>query len=230
MKALLVDDERLARVRLRKLLEAHPEVTVVAEADSVSAARSALDRTAPEVVFLDIALPGESGFDLLTHTKVGAAVVFVTAYDEHAVRAFEVGAADYLLKPVEPARLAEAIRRIQARTEPPADHLVVGRRGSMRVVPIDSVLLARGAGDRSELELRDGTVIPRGETLLHWEERLGPGFFRASRTVVVSIAEVDRIERADGSNYRLFLRGRPEAIVLSRARAGELKARLRDRL
>lgn len=120
LRALLVDDERLARVELRRLLAAHPEVEVVAEADSVATARVALAAARPDVVFLDVQMPGGSGFELLSGDGLELAVVFVTAFDAHALRAFEVNALDYLLKPVHPERLAQAVGRLLRRAAEPA--------------------------------------------------------------------------------------------------------------
>jgi two-component system, LytTR family, response regulator len=112
-RALIVDDERLARTRLRTLLAAHPEITIAGEADSASTAVAEIDRLAPDLVFLDIQMPGASGFDVLEQTERSFAVVFVTAFDEHALRAFDINAVDYLLKPVTAARLAQSIDRVR---------------------------------------------------------------------------------------------------------------------
>jgi two-component system LytT family response regulator len=112
-RALIVDDERLARTRLRTLLAAHPEITIAGEADSASSAVAEIDRLAPDLVFLDIQMPGASGFDVLDQTEHTFAVVFVTAFDEHALRAFDINAVDYLLKPVTAPRLAQSIERVR---------------------------------------------------------------------------------------------------------------------
>jgi two-component system LytT family response regulator len=112
-RALIVDDERLARTRLRTLLAAHPEIAIAGEADSATTAVSEIDRLAPDLVFLDIQMPGASGFDVLEQTERNFAVVFVTAFDEHALRAFDINAVDYLLKPVSASRLAQSIDRVR---------------------------------------------------------------------------------------------------------------------
>jgi two-component system LytT family response regulator len=112
-RALIVDDERLARTRLRTLLAAHPEITIAGEADSAPTAVAEIDRLAPDLVFLDIQMPGASGFDVLEQTERSFAVVFVTAFDEHALRAFDINAVDYLLKPVTASRLAQSIERVR---------------------------------------------------------------------------------------------------------------------
>jgi two-component system LytT family response regulator len=229
VKALIVDDERLARVRLRKLLEAHPDVHVVAEADSVSAARTAIAAHAPDLIFLDITMPGGSGFDLLAHERIAASVVFVTAYDDHAIRAFEVGAVDYLLKPVDPTRLADSIRRASTRSLPAPDRICITTGASVRVVAIAEIILVNAEGDYSELVLRDGATVMVKQPLTSWVERLGDAFVRVSRSALVSIADIETVERDDGSAYRLVLRGYPNAVSVSRSRGTAVKAALRGK-
>ena len=114
MKVLIIDDECLARTELRRLLRAHPEVRVVGDAADAESARARIAELRPDLLLLDIQMPGESGFDLLAGLVAVPHVVFTTAYDEFAVRAFEVNALDYLLKPIEPERLAAAIAKVSA--------------------------------------------------------------------------------------------------------------------
>jgi len=226
MKALLVDDERLARARMRTLLRAHAEIEVVAEADSVDAAEAAVVAHAPGVIFLDISMPGGSGFDLLARRRIDARVVFVTAYEEHAIRAFEVNALDYLLKPVEPERLAATIARLAERRTGP-ERICVSDRGRTRVLAITDILLVRAERDYTELIVKDGSTILVKVPLARWEARLGSGFERVHRSALAQIAEVETVERTDGSTSRLFLRGYPHAVPVSRAHAARLKAALR---
>ena len=105
LKAIIVDDERLARVNLKKLLEPHPEIEIVGEAGSCQGAVDMINMFNPQLIFLDIQLSGETGFDLLEMIDSSIKIIFVTAYDEYAIRAFEVNAIDYLLKPINPERL-----------------------------------------------------------------------------------------------------------------------------
>ena len=114
MKAMIVDDEPLARRELRRLLAEFPWVEIVAEAGTVTVAAAAIEANAPELLFLDIKMPGGTGFDLLARLEHVPRVIFTTAYDDHAVQAFEVNALDYLLKPIEPERLAGALSRARA--------------------------------------------------------------------------------------------------------------------
>ncbi len=119
LRALLIEDETTARADLRAKLAAHPEVTILAEAATMRGARTLLARTDYDLVLLDIQLIGGNSFDLVPDVRPGARIIFVTAYDTYAMRAFEINALDYLLKPVVPARLAEALRRA---TPPPDPH------------------------------------------------------------------------------------------------------------
>src|SRR5580765_127447 len=114
MNALLVDDERLARSELRRLLQAHPDVTIVGEAANVDEAEARLAELPVDLLFLDITMPGASGFDLLERLDRVPLLIFTTAYDQHALRAFEVNAFDYLLKPIRPDRLSAAIEKTRA--------------------------------------------------------------------------------------------------------------------
>src|SRR5690606_39831558 len=113
-RAVIVDDERLAREELRYLLQDHPDVEPVGEADTVRRACDVIAATRPDVVFLDVQMRGESGFDLLERTDVPFEVIFVTGFDRYALRAFDVNARDYLLKPVRPDRLSETLHRLRA--------------------------------------------------------------------------------------------------------------------
>src|ERR1039457_1594935 len=120
MKALIVDDERLGRAELRRLLEPHPEVEIVGEARDADEALAQIEQLQPDLLFLDIQMPGRSGFELLEQLDRVPLVIFTTAYDEYALRAFEVNALDYLLKPVSPERLDAALARAALRKAKPA--------------------------------------------------------------------------------------------------------------
>src|SRR3989337_2344413 len=113
LKAIIIDDERLARTELRKLLQEFPEVEVIDEAANAEEGLSKIESLHPDIIFLDIQMPGKTGFDLLAELDRIPQVIFTTAYDEYALKAFEVNALDYLLKPIEPKRLADAIQKLQ---------------------------------------------------------------------------------------------------------------------
>src|SRR6476660_8479495 len=113
MKAIIIDDERLARTELRKLLQDYPEIEIVDEASNAEEGIQKIDTHNPDLIFLDIQMPGKTGFDMLSELDHSPQVIFTTAYDEYALKAFEVNALDYLLKPVEPRRLADAMEKLR---------------------------------------------------------------------------------------------------------------------
>lgn len=234
LKAVVVDDERLARRELRSLLDELGGITIAGEADSVESAEAVIEKTAPDVVFLDIHLGAESGFDLLDRIEHECDVVFVTAYDAYAIRAFEVNALDYLLKPVNPERLARAVERLTApNIAPPAgvarqleygDRMFLETDGHPRFVKLDSIVCLVAADDHSELFTNDGKKTLVLKTLREWEERLPERFFpRIHRSTIINLEYVERIEAAFNRSYRVFLRGFSEPFAMSRRHASKLK-------
>jgi two-component system, LytTR family, response regulator len=231
LKAVVVDDERLARRELRSLLEELDGVTVVGEADSVESAEGVIEKTAPDVVFLDIHLGPESGFDLLDRMESDCDVVFVTAHDAYAIRAFEVNALDYLLKPVNPERLARAIERLSVpRPIPAARQLEYGDRifletdGHPRFVKLETIVCLVAADDHSELFTSDGGKTLVLKSLREWEERLPERHFpRIHRSTIINLEYVERIEAGFNRAYRVFLRGFQEPFAMSRRHASKLK-------
>ncbi len=123
MKAIIIDDERLARTELRKLLEDFPEIEVVDEASNAEEGITKIETHNPDLIFLDIQMPGKTGFDLLAELDRAPQVIFTTAYDEYALKAFEVNALDYLQKPIEPKRLADAVHKLHASEIAPNNHI-----------------------------------------------------------------------------------------------------------
>src|ERR1700749_1814941 len=112
IRAVIIDDERLARNELKKLLLEFPEIEVIAEAANANEGIEKIDSLNPDLIFLDIQMPGKTGFDMLSELDKAPDVIFTTAYDDYALKAFEVNALDYLLKPVEPRRLADALQKL----------------------------------------------------------------------------------------------------------------------
>ncbi len=232
LKAVVVDDERLARRELRLLLEEHGGVTVVGEADSIESADGIIEKTAPDVVFLDIHLGSESGFDLLDRIENDCHVVFVTAHDAYAIRAFEVNALDYLLKPVNPERLAQAIERLASPQPKPTasrqleygDRIFLETDGHPRFVKLETIVCLVAADDHSELFTSDGKKTLVLKSLREWEERLPERYFpRIHRSTMINLEYVERIEAGFNRAYRVFLRGFPEPFAMSRRHASKLK-------
>jgi two-component system LytT family response regulator len=217
MRVLIVDDEAPARARLRRLLDSHPSVEIVGEARDGPEALQRAAELAPDAVFLDVQMPGVSGLDVAASLADPApAIVFVTAFDQYAVSAFDAAATDYLLKPVEPERLARALKRIRARgTEasaarrgpgqaPPAQ-LLIPDRGRTHVVPVVDIQWLEAADNY--VAVHAGTRAPlMRRTLAGLLEDLGGGFVRTHRGAAVGLAHVVRLETRERGDATVVLR------------------------
>jgi two-component system LytT family response regulator len=232
MRALVVDDEPLARRELRRLLGAVLGIEVVGEAGNIDEARERIERLAPDVVFLDIQMPGGTGFDLLAQLDRVPRVIFTTAYDQYAVKAFEVNALDYLLKPVEPERLAAALRKLQSAPsapgitagDAPLEQLFVRDGPRCWFVPLREVSLISSEGNH--VRLLWGKERPLlGRSLAALELKLDPRrFFRANRGQIVNLEFIQDLEPGAGGRLHLQLRDGPE-IEVSRRQARLFRAR-----
>lgn len=232
MKAMIIDDEPPARRELRRLLADFSWLEVVGEAGNVEQAAEMVERLTPALLFLDIQMPGGSGFDLLTRLEHLPAVIFTTAHNEHAVRAFEVDALDYLLKPIDPARLAEALGRVKtaqaARTPQPdavLEQIFVRDGARCWFVPLREVRLLSSEGNYVRLSWGKSQPL-LGRALAALEQRLDPHrFFRANRRQIINLDFIDNVEL--GSNGRLHaqLRDGPE-VEISRRQARLLKTKM----
>lgn len=235
-KALLVDDERLARTRLRTLLAAHPEIEIVGEADGVNAALRAITATAPDVLFLDIQMPGATGFDLVNQLEQPVSIIFVTAYDAHAIRAFEVNALDYLLKPVQPERLARAVARLHDQPLPAEttarpleydDSLFLSVGETARFLRVNAIKCITAADVYSEITTTDNQTLLVHKPLAEWEARLpAKHFVRIHRGTIINLAFVERVEPWFNAAWRLHLRGQAEPLMMSRRYAARLRERM----
>ncbi len=233
---LIVDDERLSRKDLISLLSVHDNITVVGEADDVPSAVKAMEKLNPDVVFLDIQMPGDSGFDLLEKTEVEARIIFVTAYDEYAIRAFEVNALDYLLKPVHPDRLAKALEKLESQAEEtPArarklgydDRLFLMLGRHFKFLKVRSILTVTAAGDYSEVLTSDGTKGLTLKSMKEWEARLPlQHFIRIHRSTIINMESIDRVQEWFNYSFQVYLKGVEEPYVISRRYATRLKDRL----
>jgi two-component system, LytTR family, response regulator len=236
LRVLIVDDTRLARQELRTLLAGFPDVECVGEADDVPAAQEAIAKLLPDLVLLDIQMPSGTGFDVLDGLDSSPMVVFTTAYDQYAVRAFEANALDYLVKPVVPERLAAAIARARGRNA--SNH---GTESREMLGPDDQVFLRDGErcwfvalheisrvvvdGNYVRVWFRDEKAM-LARSLSALEARLDPAmFFRANRNTLVNLRMVKNIDLAVGDGYDLTLKD-GSVVEVSRRQARELRERL----
>jgi two-component system LytT family response regulator len=248
MKVVLIDDEELARLELRRLLAHHSDVEIIGEADGASAGEELLKRVKPELVFLDIKMPARSGFDLLSVLPTPLPrIVFVTAYDAFALRAFDVNALDYLLKPVHPERLGQTLDRVRSghvpgteeEAEPPAPDPEIGgemafgendpifiREGERCwFVPLKEVRLLETEGSYTRVHFRvEAPLVYR--TLAQLEARLPATlFFRANRGQLVNVTWIEGIESWFSGSLKARLRGGTE-VEFSRRQAQYFRGRL----
>lgn len=233
-RALIVDDERLARAALKGLLAERDDVEVVGEADSVTAAREKVKALSPDVVFLDVQMPGASGFELITH-DLQAKVIFCTAWEQYAVRAFEVNALDYLVKPVAPEQVDRALKRLQApppeadapsESLTPDDPVALKEAHGLRLTPVRDITHITAADDYSEVHLAQGAPALVEVTLRKWEARLPRDFVRIHRSTLVNLRHVKSVQHAE-NGWALTLRNGP-TLEVSRRLASELKERLAE--
>jgi len=233
--AILVDDERLARKELRSMLAEHGTVEVIGEAENVEQAIKLISANEPDIVFLDIQMPGESGFNLLERVAPAFKVIFVTAFDAYAIRAFEVNALDYLLKPMKPERLAQALDRLATSESTPSlparrleyeDRLFIEADNHSRFVKVSDIVFISAAGDYSEIVTRDGPKVLVLKPLKEWEERLPENHFtRIHRSRIINLEYVERVESWFNRSYRIHLQRIKEPLVMSRRYAARLKAK-----
>lgn len=235
IKAIIVDDERLARVNLKKLLEPHKEIEIVGEADSCENSIELINLYNPHLIFLDIQLRGENGFDLLEQIENSIKIIFVTAFDEYAIRAFEVNAIDYLLKPVNPERLKASITRLINRDDVHknavrcyeyTDSIYVQINNyTSRFVKISSITFIEPVGNYTNIFTTDGKHCLVLKTLKLWQEELPTNnFVRIHRSCIINIEQVDRIEIYSNSQHRVFLKNTSKTLEVSRRYAKKLKA------
>jgi two-component system LytT family response regulator len=224
LRAVIVDDEAPARERLATLLGEHRHIAVVAQAADVPSAAEVCNREAPDVVFLDVQLRGATGFDLLPQLTVAPVVIFVTAFDRYAVRAFEVNALDYLLKPIHPERLAGALARMNADRPPvPTERLaeddVVALRDErgLRMVPLRSITHIESVENYTRVYIADGPPAFVRRPMLEWHRTLPAAeFLRVGRSLILQLAAVKEITADSRDVARVRLSGQSEPLTVAR--------------
>ena len=238
IRAIIIDDERLARNELRKLLIDFPEIEVVAEGANANEGLEKIETINPDLVFLDIQMPGKTGFDMLAELDKAPHVIFTTAYDEYALKAFEVNALDYLLKPVEPRRLADAIQKlhIQEEKEQSANSEVNINREMLHeddqvfvkdgercwFVKLNEIRLFESVGNYAKVFFGSNKPLIL-KSLNALEERLDEKtFFRANRKHIVNLRLIDKIEPYFNGGLLLEMKG-GEKIEVSRRQTVKFK-------
>ncbi|MBX3738606.1 MAG: response regulator transcription factor [Candidatus Didemnitutus sp.] len=239
MRAVIIDDEAPARAALRGLLRDRPDITLVGEAETIEEGVRRLGRDDYDLVFLDVQLRGGTGFDLAPFVRPEARIIFITASDQYAVRAFEVNALDYLIKPVSPPRLDQALRRVSGVAAPPPQemrvpvltprdcvYLRIGN-GTTRFVALADLALVVSNENYSDAHLVDGTRLLVRRTMKAWEEVLPPTHFvRVHRTAIINLARYRGADRQSYETTLLHLEGVSEPVRASFRYLPELRERL----
>ncbi|MEI6582591.1 MAG: response regulator [Chitinophagia bacterium] len=236
IKAIIIDDERLARNELKKLLQSHSEIEVIEEAANVDEGIEKIELLHPDLIFLDIQMPGKNGFELLSEVERAPRVIFTTAYDEYAIKAFEVNALDYLLKPIEPKRLGEALNKLQAEMMKDNPALAANNRGPLTeldqvfvkdgercwFVKLGEIRLFESVGNYAKVYF--GTHKPLIlKSLNALEERLDDRmFFRANRKHIINLRWIEKIEPYFNGGLLVDLKG-GEKVEVSRRQTVKFK-------
>jgi len=223
MKALIIDDERLARVELRRLLAAHPEIEIAGEASNGDEALTMISQASPDLLFLDVQMPGLTGFDVLERLDEIPQVIFTTAYDAYAIKAFEVNALDYLMKPISPARLAAALAKVRPRSGPTRLERVFVRDGDRCwIVALPDIFLLESEGNYTRVHFSGQRPLIR-RSLNALEAQLDPAvFFRANRQEILNLKWIDKVDLGVAGGLSVTLRG-GRAVEMSRRQSGRLR-------
>lgn len=237
-RGLIIDDERLARNELRKLLAAHPEIEIVGEASNAEEGIEKIESLNPDLIFLDIQMPGKTGFDMLAELDRTPQVIFTTAYDDYALKAFEVNAIDYLLKPIDPNRLADALNRASAGENGLAstesvlntnkslltetDQVFVKDGERCWFVKLSDIRLFESVGNYARVYFGANKPLIL-KSLNSLEERLDEKtFFRANRKHIVNLRMIEKVEPYFNGGLLLEIKG-GEKVEVSRRQAVKFK-------
>ena len=232
LKVLIVDDEELARIGLRMLLAKFSSIEIVGEAYNIESASKAVLKYKPDVVFLDIEFPGESGFDLLDKIDSTVKIVFVTAFDEFALRAFEINACDYLLKPVNPKRLEITLKRLGSDENSDGqktpifkydDQIFLAVNYKYHFIKVNSIMRIFSAGKYSEILTTQRIKGLVKKSMMEWEECLPEkNFIRIHRSTIINIELVEKIIKDNYTSYKVYLKGSDEEYFISRRYASRI--------
>jgi two-component system, LytTR family, response regulator len=240
---LIIDDEKPAREIIRRMLEAYPTVTILAECEDGFEGARAIINHKPDLVFLDVQMPRVNGFEMLELLEEKPVIIFSTAYQEYALQAFEVSAADFLLKPYDKTRFSQAVDKAMEmirqgqkqaslttlndflnKTTETLTRIVVKKRNGIFVIPVQQIRYLTAQDDYVEIITPDGTFLKK-QTLGFYENRLGDRFIRVHRSHLINIAEIHNIEPYSKHSFRLILHD-GTALPVSRSGMQTLKKTL----
>jgi two-component system LytT family response regulator len=234
--AIIVDDEYWARMTLRHKLNEVPEVEIIGEADSLDAAIETLNEKSPDILFLDIQLNDGTGFDLLNRVEFKGKVIFVTAYDSYAIRAFEINALDYLMKPISDKRLKSAVERINMENIPdenagylnlnPDDRIMATHRDFIHFIKVSDIVLISSAKDYSCVRNNEKQEYLVTKTMSEWEQRLpDTNFCRIHRSYIINFDYIRETKKLSSNAADIYLKDIDKPFRVSRSYYHLLKER-----
>ncbi|OFY70755.1 MAG: hypothetical protein A2Y71_15485 [Bacteroidetes bacterium RBG_13_42_15] len=224
---MIIDDERLARVTLSDMLADYPGIQIIGEAESVAGSADLITRLDPDLLFLDIQLSDGTGFDLLNKVSYSGKIIFITAYDEFAIRAFEVNAIHYLMKPISHRQLSEAVSRLESKGSGKestqttnykhTDRLLVSCGNILSFIKIASIMTITAAGDYTLIRAADGKEFIDSKTMSEWENRLpGNHFLRINRSTIINFDAIEKTEEVSVNLVLISVKGISQPFRISR--------------
>ena len=233
LKAIIVDDSQLVRQELVILLKDYPQIEVIGQAANVEQAVQLIQSMEPDVIFLDIQLHGETGFDLLDKADISSKIIFITAYDQYAIRAFEVNALDYLLKPIKKERLSKAIQKLLPEEESSFgprnrvrydDVIYLIINGSLKFIKVALLKCITAEGKYSYIFYGESKKDIVSKTLQEWEDILPQKYFvRIHRSTIVNFEYVEKVKKCKNYTHEVYVSGIEEPFIMSRRYALKLK-------
>ena len=222
MTAIIIDDEPLARMMLKEYLQAYPQIILMQECNDGFEGMKAIQQHKPDLIFLDIQMPKISGFEMLELVEKHPAVIFTTAFDEYAIKAFEVNAVDYLLKPIEKSRFDQAMEKLPAKltksetsnelletaslSPTQNSRIVVKTAGVIKIIPVSSLNYLEADDDYVKLNTTEGN-FHKNKTMNYFEQTLDPiQFIRIHRSYIINLAQVTKIELKEKDSYVVLLK------------------------
>jgi two-component system LytT family response regulator len=241
MKAIIIDDEPLARIIVKEYLQGYPQIELVSECNDGFQGIKAIQQYQPDVIFLDIQMPKINGFEMLELIEDPPDVIFTTAFDEYAIKAFESHAIDYLLKPYSKERFDKAIQKwldqantvvsktntqelLETVSQSPAQHqrVVVKIAGKIKIIPIEEINFIEAADDYVKIYTKEGSLL-KNKTMAHFEKVLDPQHFvRTHRSYILNVQQITRIDPYEKDNHIAILKSGAK-VPVSKTGYGKLK-------
>ena len=228
IKIIIVDDERLAREEVRTALRSYPDVEIVAEASNADDAKLLIEKHQPQLIFLDVQMPEKTGFNLLEMLDNVPEIIFTTAFDQYAVKAFEADALDYLVKPIRDERFAKAMEKVRARLNTATDNRQIFIKDGSKCyfLKVDEIHLIESMDNYAVLYFGDKKTFLK-RSLNQMEEKLDAGtFFRVNRAQIINLAYIDQINHLPGGKLNISLKT-GQAVEVSERQSVKFRGKLK---